>query len=147
MLFDGVAGDTVSEMQARLATHVYRKKPTDVVVLGGVNDIAADASSSEIIATLDDIYTDIESNGANVYGATILPFGNWSGYSTGRETVRQEVNAWIMANAATPINLDSVVGTGGTPNALRAQCDSGDGLHPNATGGSAIANAVDTALL
>lgn len=54
-----------------------------------------------------------------------------------------DVNTWIKANVATYVDAEIVMGDGdGSQPVLLAEYDSGDGLHPNADGNTALAQAI-----
>lgn len=143
MFAQGVPGDNLTLMQARLAD-VYAFKPDDVIVLGGVNDLGSDRTAVQMEATLTAIYADIVSHGYVPKPITILPFGNGATWTAPREAVRVAVNAWIKTQGYVYADVESAVGdlTNPARPVLKAAYDSGDGVHPNATGQQALADAV-----
>lgn len=99
------------------------------MVLIGINDVLAGDSSSTIISRLETIAGLLH----EPRFCTILPFGNYESWTSDKEAVRVAVNAWILANTTNPTNAESVMGDLTDPSqpVLKAEYDSGDGLHPN----------------
>lgn len=117
------------------------------MVLSGIPDIILNnASAASIIANLQSIYDFYSGFGERVCALTMTPWKGSSAYTSGKETTRQTVNAWILANAAHSVNLDPLLGDGTSPPALSAAYDSGDHLHPSIAGGGVIATAARTLL-
>ena len=115
------------------------------VLFEGVNDIGAGVGAPAITAALDALRDNATAAGLAVIGATITPFGGTGYYSAQHEATRQAVNAHIRG-AADVIDFDAVLSDGGMPPRLKAEYDSGDGLHPNAAGYAAMAGAIDLGL-
>lgn len=129
-----------------------------VFVLIGINDIGQGtpgswgySSPSDIKRAYADLIQRIKARGLKVYLGTLLPFkGAADGYySTDKEAVRQEINAWIRANQDVDGAFDTALALAdpADPQTLRPEYDSGDHLHPNARGAQAIADAVPAAWL
>jgi lysophospholipase L1-like esterase len=61
----------------------------------------------------------------------------------------QALNQWIRTSGAFDgvVDADLVLRDPAQPNRLLPAYDSGDHLHPNTTGGRAVANAIDLRLL
>lgn len=137
----GVNGAALSTFAARLATDVLSFSPTYCVVQGGVNDLMADASATAIIATLTALYSSLVANGIRPIVSTLAPWAGYASYTLARESVRESVNGWIRRQPFDLVDLDTVLGDGSLRPHVRAAFDS-DGLHPNAAGQSAIADAV-----
>ena len=76
--------------------------------------------------------------------ATVPPFAASEFHSARAERIRREVNRWIRANwrEGDVIDLEAILGRPSDRSRLRAEFDSGDGLHPNEAGAAAIANYV-----
>jgi lysophospholipase L1-like esterase len=127
---------------------------TDLVILGGVNDIInnppGQATEAIIESNLQYIWQDAQSRGMHVYALTLTPFGGYTYYNNDTQAELVNVNAWINATAPTlgvtvvdtytvladPINLDY----------LQSIYDSGDHLHPSQAGINEIATLVAAAL-
>jgi lysophospholipase L1-like esterase len=116
-----------------------------LILLEGINDISYEHASA---TTITDAYATMiaqaHAMGIKVYGATLLPIGNSTKYTTANEATRQAVNAWIR----TPGNFDAVLDFEGVvkdpaTNPLRIKAAwTGDYVHPNAAGYSAIGNSI-----
>jgi lysophospholipase L1-like esterase len=88
-------------------------------------------------------------HGIKVLLATILPYkgaGYWSAWG---EEQRAKVNAWIRSQkeADGVVDFDAAVRNPADPQAFAPAYDSGDHLHPNDVGFTAMAKAVPLNLL
>jgi lysophospholipase L1-like esterase len=118
-----------------------------VIVFGGVNDIGAGVAASAIASAYASLISQAHAQHLFIYGATITPFGASAYYSVANEATRQAVNMHIKSGPFDAfIDFDAVVTDNGNPPRLRAQYDSGDGLHLNAAGYRAMAAAIDLTL-
>jgi lysophospholipase L1-like esterase len=128
----------------------------DVILLEGINDIGNDAGPNGTQLTAQDLidgYLNLigqaHAAGVRIIGATILPDYGAGYYSAAHEAIRDAVNTWIRTSGAFDgvIDFDKAVQDPANPAALNPAYDSGDHLHPNASGMQAMANAIDLALL
>lgn len=136
---------------------------THLIVVAGVNDLGTltreapatpaqhRALVEEMIGVLRQVVTRARGRGIKVIGGTIMPYGA-SGYyhpDAANEADRAAVNAWIRApgNFDAVIDFDVALRDPGDPLRLRADYDSGDGLHPSAAGYQAMADIVPLSLL
>lgn len=111
-----------------------------VVILIGTNDIpgAQTDTSEELIFAYKDMISACHCRGIRIYGGTITPFGSndwWA--SSLHEQIRSKVNEWIMSGESGFdgfIDFAAAVCDPTDPQRLRADCDSGDGLHPSVCG-------------
>jgi len=105
----------------------------------------------EMIGTLHQIVTRARARGIKVIGGTIMPDGASAFYhpDAANEADRAAVNAWIRApgNFDAVVDFDAVLRDPANPLRLRADLDSGDGLHPSITGYQVMADAVPLSLL
>lgn len=153
---------------------------THIIHQYGVNDLYAGGTSSAAMLTLAMNWGWLAARGLSVWQTTVTPIttstdswatvGNQTEYSSGFQTARIAVNAWIRGGG--PLDPDDLtpvaVGTGGAlvagdvghplsgyfevADAAESARDSGkwkanytaDGIHPNPTGAAALALAVDT---
>lgn len=126
-------GWTTANLLAALPS-VGSQKASRSQILVGVNDIL----NSVPLATIQSNLLAIANQCPDPRVCTILPFANYSGWTSGKETVREQLNTWIMSTFAHPINAEAM-GTGSPP-ALLPEYDSGDGLHlTNPAGDNALA--------
>ena len=126
-----------------------------LVVLLGVNDLGHPGTSAppdEVVSALDIIWghrqliARAHQAGLRAYGATILPFKDdtLGFYSPENERKRSAVNDWIRHGGEydAVIDFDAAVRDPADPLRLLPAYDSGDHLHPNDAGMSAMADAV-----
>jgi lysophospholipase L1-like esterase len=120
-----------------------------VVVFEGTNDLAAGVAPYEIAKGLTALATRIRARGVRVVGATITPRGRSTGWTAELEHRRWEVNSWIMKGGAfdAVVDFDAALRDPLAHQNLRTEYDSGDGLHPNALGYAALADAVPVAFV
>ncbi|KAI0640191.1 extracellular GDSL-like lipase/acylhydrolase [Trametes polyzona] len=129
-----------------------------VVVFEGVNDIgvaaptqaAQQAIGDAVIGALKQFVVRAHAAGLPIFGATITPFSApgfdaaIQAYSSPvREATRQRVNAFIRTGGVFDgvIDFDAVVRNASAPSQLRDDFNSGDFLHPNVAGYTAMADA------
>ncbi|HWA17682.1 MAG TPA: SGNH/GDSL hydrolase family protein [Devosia sp.] len=136
----GVSGDTVADMYARRAATVARL-PKVVCGMCGTNDVGAGTAAATITAGLRAYWNYMLASGARyVVWCTILPRFAPNSLSGGSETIRQAVNAWMLAQASRRIKIVDC-------EALDLSSDDfGDGLHPNTGGAFKIGQAVAAVL-
>ena len=126
------------------------------MIFEGVNDIgtaATDAYSQQVVGdrliqAFEQIITRIHAFGIPMFAATITPFGAPNStiqpYANAqREATRQRVNAWIRESGKfdAVVDFDAIVRDPSNVTQLNPAYNSGDYLHPNVAGYTAIANA------
>ncbi|MCJ2187695.1 GDSL-type esterase/lipase family protein [Novosphingobium beihaiensis] len=147
----------------RIADDAFALPGADtVVLLIGTNDIAwpgtpfqPDEPPMTLAALLDgfrSIFAQAELHGTRLIVATIAPFGDalpgtpmeGNYWTPGKEDLRLAFNAWLRDNhgSAELFDLDRLLADPSDPAHLRPAYDSGDRLHPGATGNRAIADAL-----
>ncbi|TXH51432.1 MAG: hypothetical protein E6Q97_18410 [Desulfurellales bacterium] len=129
-----IGGYKTSDLLAYLKPSMTSRY-TDSVLLCGINDVIQSVSAATIEANLTLLLAQLN----NPVVVCLLPFGNYAGWTSGKEAVRVAVNDWIRANVAHYVDAETVMGTAG---ALKPAYDLGDGLHPNDAGNSALAQAI-----
>ena len=133
-----------------------------VIVFEGVNDLGtltrdAPASVAEHKALVERIESAYEqmivrahAHGIRVIGATITPYGGSDYYHPGAESEadRQAINQWIRdpKHFDALVDFDKVTRDPARPDHLNAALDSGDHLHPSATGYKAMGEAIPLTL-
>ena len=152
---------------ARLGQDVLQQPGVrSVVVLLGTNDIGWPGGPfaprdtvpgvEELAAGFRQLVAQAHLHGVRVVGATVPPFEDAlqgtpleGHYSPAKEAVRQALNAWIRDGGAfdSVVDFDRVLRDPARPARLRATFDSGDHLHPNDAGYSAMAQALDVEML
>jgi len=122
--------------------------PARVFVLGGINDIVADATAASAFANLNTIYTEAQAAGVEVVAIATLPFGTSTYWTAGRQTQLEALNASVLASldADFTVNLYTAMQDPADLDAILPAYRLSDGLHPNEAGTAAMAAAVATAL-
>jgi lysophospholipase L1-like esterase len=131
-----------------------------VILLEGGNDIGTapplmqpTIGAAAIIDAYRELIRRAHAAGLRIIAGTLTPTGG-SGYGTpAKQAERQIVNAWLHQMDGRPggfdavIDFDAALRDPAQPDRLRPAFDSGDHLHPNDAGYSAMAAAVDLGLL
>jgi lysophospholipase L1-like esterase len=160
VLNDEIGPNALSRLDADLLTQAG---VDTVILLEATNDIGIPiggkdwlppnvaltvVSAEEIIAGYQQIIRRAHGAGIRIFGATLAPWGKSTYDTADNETKRQTVNDWIRTSGAfdAVIDFDAAVRDSQTPTQLEAAFDSGDHLHPNDAGYSAMAQAIDLRL-
>lgn len=126
-----------------------------LIVFEGINDIGtrhdppdADlvpASAENLIAAFEQIVERAHSHDIRVFGATILACEGSFYFTPEREAERQRVNEWIRTSGRFDgvFDFDAATRDPQRPTFLAAEFDSGDHLHLNGAGYSALADSID----
>ncbi len=139
----------------------------DVILFEGTNDIGqpdtpasalrakyvpclsrTQITGDDLIAGYKQIIAQAHAKGLRIFGATILPYKGYGGWTEPGESKRQAANHWIRESGAFDgvIDFDAAVRDPANPASLNPTYDSGDHLHPNPAGHEAMANAIDLGL-
>jgi len=127
-----------------------------VILLEGINDIGYShthpeeaVTAAQIIDAYRQLIARAHAHGIAIFGATLTPFSQSHYYDCAGETSRHAVNAWIRASRAFDgvIDFDAALRDPANPDAVRADLQRGDHLHPNDAGYRVMANSVDLGLL
>lgn len=161
---DGFSPQHGPALLARLQPDVFDLPSVrTVILLEGINDLGLQTApnAEPLIAGLSAAVEQIKARGIRVVLGTITP---GRGFCTGPLTVfdpltpgilsgsaavdaaRQQVNAWIRSGASgadAVLDADACLRDPLNPAYLAAAYDSGDHLHPNASGYQALAECVD----
>lgn len=134
---------------ARLERDVFATPGLKAVfVLEGTNDIGTHPVDptrvDALIAALRQIAVRSHERGLKVYCSTLLPFSGAGYFSAEKEAQRSALNQWIRNSTCFDgiVDFDQVMRDPVHPERLRAEYDSGDHLHANDAGYSAMAHAV-----
>jgi lysophospholipase L1-like esterase len=131
-----------------------------VILLEGINDIGfsqfpagalpptvplTNVSADEIIAGYRQIVRRAHGQGKRVLAGTLLPFVGAFYQDAAAELKREAVNRFIRTSGLFDgvIDFEAAVRDPANPQRLNPAFDSGDHLHPNAAGYTAMANAID----
>ncbi len=124
----------------------------EVIILIGTNDIpgAQTDTSEDMIAEYTAMINACHERGIKIYAGTVTPFGNnewWA--SELHEDIRSKINSWMMSEESGfdgYIDFASAVCDPDDPTKLKAEFDSGDGLHPSVQGHRAMGEAAAKAI-
>ncbi|MYX67855.1 GDSL-type esterase/lipase family protein, partial [Streptomyces sp. SID8373] len=137
---------------SRLDRDVFGQTGVRTLVLyEGVNDIALDnASASAVEQGIRSIAARARARGIRVVVATIPPFAGYPAYTDAKETVRQQVNAYIRTTSDVDGRTDFDLATRDTDmpdRLLAAYCTAGDDhLHFNDAGTKKLADTLAAGL-
>jgi lysophospholipase L1-like esterase len=131
---------------------VRRTGVQGVVVLEGINDIRLTRgaiSATEVIAAHRQLIARAHAAGLKAYGATLTPYWASAQYTVGGEIARQAVNQWIKTSGEYDgvIDFEGAIRDPKQPLRILPGYDSGDHLHPNAAGFTAMARSFNLDLL
>ncbi len=129
-----------------------------LIVLEGINDVGHIVSASpndpadtaqSLIQALEQIAMRAHTHGIKVIGATITPYESCKYASPEGERMRAAINDWIRTSKSLDglVDFDKIVRDPAHPTRFLPAYDSGDHLHPNAAGLSAMGAGVDLGLL
>lgn len=140
----GVSGNVATQIAARYTSDIGPWAGyTHVVILGGVNDMAAGTAGATAFATLEAVADHAIAAGKVVVWVTILPWSTYSGSSAPKQVETTAFNDLVRAKeGVTVLDLTASFSNGGLGASLLTAYDVGDGLHPNDTGAAALAAAV-----
>ncbi len=105
-------------------------------------------SADDLIAGYQQIIAQAHARHLKIFGATILPFKGFNGWTEQGEATRLAANRWIKESRAFDgvIDFSAALTDLQNPTTLAAQYDSGDHLHPSSAGHEAMARAIDLSL-
>ncbi|WP_326826463.1 SGNH/GDSL hydrolase family protein [Streptosporangium sp. NBC_01756] len=161
----GIGGNLVLNDSAWYGDHSaarFRRDVLDqpgvgtVVMLEGVNDIgfsesdtptykpAPVVSADELITKYRQLIQQAHAKGVKVVGATLLPFKNSDHWGEHAAAVSDAVNQWIRTSGEydAVVDLDRGLAAPGKADVLNPAYDSGDHLHPNDAGYTAMARLI-----
>ena len=159
----GWPGNRIAQIMAKAADLIAATRPTDVVLLAGVNDLAGGRKAEAINADLDAAWTAIIAAGARPWAVLPTP---WFGYTGGRagearpmffadpataaklRAATEAVRAFIRGRAGQeggPVAAIDTASLGDAQGRLLAKY-SYDSLHMNGKGYAALASLVEAAL-
>ncbi|MHB1929570.1 MAG: GDSL-type esterase/lipase family protein [Acidimicrobiales bacterium] len=137
----------------RLAAALALPGVDRLVMLLGTNDLWFGATANQVIAGYERVLAEAQAAHVGVIGVTLLPRAGSEGWTPTMERYRQQVNRWILTSGRFPavIDLAAVVADvydgACDPTLMYPPYDSGDHLHPNTAGQTAMADAIPTSLL
>ena len=144
---------------------------SDLIILEGINDIgwpdykarpdkdgvipkegpyaAQRITAKDLIQGLQQLINRAHEHGIKVFGATMTPYGGSGAFTDDSEAIRAAVNQWIRTGGAFDgvFDFDATVRDPDHPTKFKDDMQSGDYLHPNASGYKAMAAAIDLSKL
>ncbi|WP_432878953.1 SGNH/GDSL hydrolase family protein [Kribbella sp. CA-245084] len=138
------AGSAGASALARLDKDVLTKPGVrTVLVLEGINDIYAGATTDQLIAGYRQLIERVHASGRCIVGGTLTPMGSSFVYTPEKEAIRQAVNTFIRSSREFDgvADFDAATRDPADPSRLAAAYDGGDGLHPNDAGNRAMGEA------
>ena len=146
-----VSGTYTSDMLTRWAS--YKGGGANwFIMLGGINDITHDVAIATTKANLAQMWSEAKALGMSVIAMTTTPFKNnsYGLWTTGRQAVQDDLNAWIRstadANGYLLVDVYNLLVDPVNANTLLPAYDSGDHLHPSQAGNIVIGNAINALL-
>jgi lysophospholipase L1-like esterase len=124
---------------------------SDVLLFLGTNDIARGATSTQVIAALQDVVARAKARGLRVFGATMIPRsdvapdGSWTAAKT---QIRNDVNRWIRTSGVFTgvVDFDHAVRDPVNPDLIYREYNC-DNIHPTPRGYYQMSRAVDLAMV
>ena len=106
-------------------------------------------SAADLIQGYKQMIDRAHQHGIKVFGATILPYEGAGVYTEDGEAVRQGVNQWIRTGGAFDgvVDFDAAVRDPDHPSKFKQDLQSGDYLHPNSKGYTAMVAAINLSSL
>lgn len=125
----------------------------DVVLFLGTNDLWFGGTAAQLIAGMKQAIEYVHDAGMKIFGVTLLPRAGSAKWTPTMDAYRRQVNQWIRSPSS---GFDGVIDFASVvrdvyngacqPDAMFPGYNSGDNLHPNAAGQTAMANAVPTTI-
>jgi lysophospholipase L1-like esterase len=166
---EGIAGNRVLNDSACLGINARARLMRDVlgqprlqavVLMEGINDIGfsaitapctvpnPDVSAAQIIAGYEAIIDRVHAAGVPIYGATLTPWKSSTAWTPAGEAKRAAVNHWIQTSGAfdSVIDFAKVIQNPQDPQLIDPKYDSGDHIHPNDAGYSAMGDSINLKL-
>ncbi|MGW0521305.1 GDSL-type esterase/lipase family protein [Crossiella sp. NPDC003009] len=118
---------------------------TAVIYYYGTNDLAFGCRAPAILDSYRAVFARLRAAGIKIHAVPITPR---PGYTAQQNQDRAEINAFVRTggNCAgacdSVLDFDQVLRDPANPNTIRADYDSGDGIHANQAGHAAMANSV-----
>lgn len=129
-----------------------------LIVLESINDLgwphqpaahgAQEVTAEQLIGGMQQIVLRAHAHGIKVFGATLTPYEGANYYSDDGEQKREAINRWIRTGGAFDgvIDFEAATRDASNPKRFLPANDSGDHLHPNDAGYTAMAGAIDLSL-
>lgn len=123
-------------------------RPTRVIMLVGINDLANSRSENTTFGWKDTIVASLTAAGIDYRWVTLLPLPEGNSGSWSLDTGRLSHNARLATQyPGKVIDVESAMGNGASPNRLPTGYSYGDNVHMNNTGQAALAALLDPYVL
>ena len=135
----GISGQTTPQMLLRFRQDVINLKPSAVIILAGINDIAGNTGPSTIEMIMDNIVSMVELSKANnikVILCSLLPAYDFpwrKGLEPAEKVIKMNASLKAYANQNNLIYIDYFTPMANASNGLKENLGN-DGVHPNLTG-------------
>lgn len=144
-------GRPTSEMVSVLRSNIIGQGFTDLIIMGGTNDVVCagcdSRSTDRAINNLQTIYNEAKADGMRVIAVTIPPAAGWyTNFQRSADEYQDDVdrlNNFVRgANADTFVDAYAFLGDPANPTYLNPTLANRDKLHPNAQGQTLLAQAI-----
>jgi lysophospholipase L1-like esterase len=163
ILYDGAGVSALARFDRDV---IAKPGVTEMILLEGINDIGWPnmkphpmkngairknpfagqvVTANDLILGMKQIIERAHAHGIKVFGATMTPYEGADYFTPEGENVRETVNDWTRTSGAFDgvFDFDAAVRDPNHPQQFRDDYQSGDHLHPNASGYKAMAAAID----
>jgi lysophospholipase L1-like esterase len=151
----GISGSAVTLDQSFALSEVNRwtvdvlNQPgvRTVIDAGGINDVRAGVSAATLIAAKQQLIATTHAAGLRYLLTTLTAMTGSTGDSPAEETQLAAYNSWVRSattGADGYFDFDAAIDAGGS---VKPVYDSGDHLHPNSAGATALGNVIDVSKL
>ncbi len=143
----GVNGDVIKYTGGTVGMIGGLQGVDTVVFLMGINDIISDAkfTKEDYVQDAQRVIEGCRARKWKLYLGTLLPASGFKAFDAdpAKEALRQAINTWIRTEAKADgvIDFDAALADPQAPTKFRADCQSGDWLHPNDAGYAKMAEA------
>jgi lysophospholipase L1-like esterase len=148
----GISGNQTAQVAARVERDVIEQvpKPDVCIVLAGTNDIAWDATATQITGNLETVYRKLLDARIQPVALCLYPFGGHGFWTPEYEAVRQAVRTWmhdwlpVHLPGVEVVDVEDVLVDPSSPGRPRIRPEYADrsGMHTNAAGAAAVAQAL-----
>jgi hypothetical protein len=142
----GISGNKTGDILNRFTQTVVEPGDAEYVIIeGGINDIINDVPYDSIKSHLQTMYNIAKSNKIKVISLNIFPFGGNVSWTSGRQTILQNLNKWIKdtsVNVDYKIDANTALKDTTNPINLLPSYDDGGHLHLTPSGYYAVGDLV-----
>ena len=144
---EAVSGARVSTAKTSQWTNRLKQQGLAALVLFiGRNDIDDNVAATTVLSDLAFVASEATAAGIKVMTVSALPSGNEAGWTAGKQTQMDALNAGLISAASgcrSHLDVYAAFEQSAGSDTLAAIYDSGDGLHPNQAGQDALQAAIN----